>query len=68
MSVFPSISVVPTGRIYLNIYITDFHEKETCWETLNLVKIGQKYQALYTKIIDVGVVKSPCKSSLRLEL
>jgi hypothetical protein len=38
-------NVTPTERIYVKLDIRDFHENT--WENPNLVKIKQKYRALY---------------------
>jgi hypothetical protein len=41
------ISALPTAKIPIKFDIGDLYE--ISWETANLVKIGQKYEALYMK-------------------
>jgi hypothetical protein len=63
------ITAAPTGKISVKFGIEGFYKKNC--RNPNLVKIGQKYRALYIRIYEVfivaGDIKSPYNRCFRLE-
>jgi hypothetical protein len=62
---FEYISEAPIGRIFMKLDIGNF--TKICRETPDLVKIGQKYRALYTKTLNTFLVLTAMRRILQLD-